>query len=442
MKKFNLGPQIWKYLISRFAGVFGSSMLSFALGLYVLRQTGSALGMGITLITGPLVSLVLTPFVGYVVDTMSHRKIVIVGQLASMLALLAFGIVISVWPEQYYIEIISLMVILQVTDNFFGTALQSSMISLFEGAELQRVNGLAQSLNATASFLAPIIGAVVYTLVSIGSFAFIELGFELIALAGVMMLNFDAQRVTNAEPETDVAAEQEEHESIWQNFKVGFGYIRTQKLLLFVISVSTLINFFFAAINVGQPFILVDSLRLSNGQYGMTESAFAIGMVLGGVLFSAMNLKKHFVLVSFKNIIIVSILLGIIGVPLLFNWSSNVNTIFYVAFNMLIGTILVFVNSPVGIYMQANIDPKFQGRVFSIMSTLSMLLMPIGTLFYGVLFDHLNGAVIFAVTGLILLLIVSTALVAVAKLKLIEQDEAQHAEIDKAEAVPSETAVN
>lgn len=39
-------------LVLKFAGTFGSSMLSFAIGLYILHRTGSALSMGVTMITG------------------------------------------------------------------------------------------------------------------------------------------------------------------------------------------------------------------------------------------------------------------------------------------------------------------------------------------------------------------------------------------------------
>ncbi|WP_125607217.1 hypothetical protein [Lapidilactobacillus bayanensis] len=58
--KNKIDQQLLKMLLLRFSGTFGSGMLDFAIGLYILKQTGSALSMGISLITGPLVSLVLT----------------------------------------------------------------------------------------------------------------------------------------------------------------------------------------------------------------------------------------------------------------------------------------------------------------------------------------------------------------------------------------------
>ncbi|WP_260289755.1 hypothetical protein [Pediococcus parvulus] len=49
-------------------------MFSFALGLFLLRKTGSAMNLGISILIGPLVSLVLLPVSGTIVDRFSHKK--------------------------------------------------------------------------------------------------------------------------------------------------------------------------------------------------------------------------------------------------------------------------------------------------------------------------------------------------------------------------------
>lgn len=57
--------------------------------------------------------------------------------------------------------------------------------------------------------------------------------------------------------------------------------------------------------------------------------------------------------------------------------------------------------------MQLNIDSSFQGRVFTIQSSLSMLMMPVGTIMYGYLFDHFNAGIIFLVSGIIVIIFIS-----------------------------------
>lgn len=263
----NLTPQTIKILILKFAGTFGSSMLSFAIGLYILHRTGSALSMGVTLVTGPVVSLLLTPFVGYVVDTMNHRRIMLSAQVVTSVVLVAFGLVFRVWPAQYYAELIALIIVLQVTDNFLSTTLTASLVQLFEGSELQRVNSLNQSITSLAAFLAPLIGAWLYTLVAIDTFAYVEVLFELTALVAILLLKF--RLVT--QPATP-----QPRESVLNNFKTGFAYVKNQKLILTIMISSAAVNFLFAAMNVGLPYLLIQTLKLSNQQYGWSIPALPL----------------------------------------------------------------------------------------------------------------------------------------------------------------------
>ncbi|AMV63011.1 permease of the major facilitator superfamily [Pediococcus damnosus] len=419
MNKFKLSAQTIKLLIIKFTGTFGSGMLSFAIGLYILHRTGSALGMGISLITGPLVSLILTPFVGFIVDTFNHRKIMIMAQITTSLGLLLFGFVFRLWPAQYYPELIGLIIILQITDNFLGTTLTASLVQLFDSDELQRVNSLNQSISSLASFLAPVVGAFVYTLVSIDSFAFIEIGFEVIALVTIAFLHF-SKPIPNSTPEIKKTGSSE---TVWQNFRTGFQYLRNQHLMSLLIVSAAAINFFFSALNVGQPYLLVTTLKLSNTQYGVTDSAFAVGMFLGGILLSLLKLKHHPIIISYLNIAFLSFILIATGVPEVLGWSSSLNTLYFIGLNVLNGGILVFINTPMSTYMQQLIPQHMQGRIFSLDSTISMLLMPVGTLIFGFLFDHVAALPVFLLTGIALLVFTISILTLMRKQKLLDLPE-------------------
>ncbi|WP_179396157.1 MFS transporter [Lacticaseibacillus absianus] len=401
-------PQMVKLLLSRFAGTFGSSMLAFAIGLYILRRTGSALGMGVTMITGPLVSLALTPFVGYAVDNWAHRRLMVCAQVGTTVGLIAFALAFALWPGAYYQELIALIIVLQIADNFFGTTLSASLVQLFEGDELQRVNALNQSLQSLAGFLAPVVGALVYTWVSIGQFALIEVGFELVALAGILALRFDVgPQATPVAPAAAAAPKP----TVWQNFVEGFRYLVGARLILLVFLTSAGINFFAAALNVGLPYMMIQTLHLSNNQYGWTEAAFAIGMFLGGLLLSQLTLRRHPILVSFTWLMVIGVFTFFYALPTLTGWSSGLNTTVYIVLNVLQGGSLVFINAPVGTFMQQQIPPAVQGRVFSLSGTVATLLMPLGTLLYGVLFDRVAALPILGVTALTMITLTTCSMV-------------------------------
>lgn len=408
-------PQLIRMLVLKFAGTFGSGMLSFAIGLYILHRTGSALSMGVSMLSGPLVALVMMPFVGYVVDTFAHRRVMILAQIATSIGLLLFGFSFQLWPQAYYPELIVLIIILQITDNFLSTTLTASLVQLFEGDELQRVNSLNQSITSLATFLAPLLGAFVYTLVPINVFAYIEIGFELVALVAILGLKFSA------------AAQAEEAEqtktSLWTNFKGGFQFLLHQKLLLVLTTSGAVINLVFAAINVGLPYLLIQTLKLSDRQYGFIDSGFAVGMFLGGLLLAAVKLKRHPVTVSFLNIALLSVIFMTTGLPPLLGFSKPVMTVIYFTQSLLNGAVIVFVNTPLNTFMQQIIPHKMQGRVFALDMAISTLLSPIGVVFFGGLFDHVPAAQIFLGAGAVLILITATFAGIIAQQQLLNRPE-------------------
>ncbi|WP_263853616.1 MFS transporter [Lapidilactobacillus bayanensis] len=362
-------------------------------------------------------------------------------QIAISLTLAVFAVIFHLFPAQYYPELIGLIIVLQMTDNFLSTTLTASLVELFPQHQLQQVNSLNQSISSVATFLAPILGSVIFSFVSLGNFALLEIFFELVALGMILLLHFDTnpngvqETTANSDPNATTEAETE-HVGIWQNFQAGFTFIWQQKLILVLMISSSALNFLFAAINVGEPFILVKVLRLSNSQYGLTESAFAVGMFLGGLLLSRLVLKKHPVVTSYLSLIIVGGLIMANALPLFFNGQAATRTIYYFLLNSILGGVLVFGNTPINTYMQQIIPPKMQGRFFSLSSTMSMILMPLGTLLYGALFDHFDARPLFIITGVIVVILSVGLLTVVTKRQLLPTINEEH--IDASETQLSE----
>ncbi len=95
MKKSNQELRnICLYVIGKTVSIFGSSIYSFALGLYVLQITGSALNFAITLILGTIPMIVMNPFAGVIADKVD-KKLVICMDLLNGCLLIAVYIVSS-----------------------------------------------------------------------------------------------------------------------------------------------------------------------------------------------------------------------------------------------------------------------------------------------------------------------------------------------------------
>lgn len=293
---------------------------------------------------------------------------------------------------------------LEITDCLLSTTIQSSLIQLFPSDELQKVNSLSQSITSLAEFLAPILGAMLYTMVNIVVFADLEIIFEVIALLGILVLKFDYKKTEKIVDE-EASEETANKTSIIGNFLDGFRYMLKQKLIFILTLSSGALNFFFASMNIGYPYLLVKTLKLSNVQYGMTDSAMAVGMILGGLILSKIHLRFNTIMFSYVALIVFSIIVSSVGLSTITNFKAQVITIIFIIINATNGCLLTFMNTPLDTFLQETVPPDMQGRVFNIDETLSTVLMPLGTMFFGVLFDHYNAVIIFFAAGAAMLLL-------------------------------------
>ena len=62
------------YTIGSLISHFGSAIYAFAIGLYVLKITGSSLSFATTLAFGVIPVILLSPFAGVIVDRFNRKK--------------------------------------------------------------------------------------------------------------------------------------------------------------------------------------------------------------------------------------------------------------------------------------------------------------------------------------------------------------------------------
>ena len=85
-------------------------------------------------------------------------------------------------------------------------------------------------------------------------------------------------------------------------------------------------------------------------------------------------------------------------------WTGLLSTGYFWIQNIVNGVLIVLINTPINTFMQQVIPHHLQGRVFSLDGTISQMLAPLGTLMFGVLFDHLAAPLLFGVTGIVLII--------------------------------------
>ncbi|WP_077617467.1 MFS transporter [Bacillus sinesaloumensis] len=390
---------LFTFTISKIISSFGAQVYAFAISFYILQLTGSATSFATNLICNLLPRALVAPLAGYAADKYSRKKIVIISQLVTTLAILGL-LVVSMTYGLSLLAIYTTTVVLSLATSFTGVTFTSSITGLVDEDRIQRAMSLNQISMSFAAVGSPAVGGLLYGTVSMEVFLGMYIAASVIAVIFESTMNFNLFSKRKAK---DV---EEQKETMWQSIKAGIGYLRTKQVLMTMIWISLIINFLFGAFEVGYSFILIEKLKLESQHFGFTQGAFAVGMLLFSIYFSVRKEVKFPFLVSKRGIIGMGVIMGSMSVPLIISLSYwSVFTYYFIAM-FTFGSMIIVVNTPIQVMMQKMIDDDFKGRVFSILETMAVALMPLGMIIFGYLYDVLPGQYILITSSVILIGIV------------------------------------
>lgn len=389
---------LFTFTISKIISSFGAQVYAFAISFYILQLTGSATSFATNLICNLLPRALVAPLAGYAADKYSRKKIVIISQLVTTLAIVGL-LVVSMTYGLSLLAIYTTTVILSIATSFTGVTFTSSVTGLVDEGRIQRAMSLNQISMSFAAIGSPAVGGLLYGTVSMELFLEMYIAASIIAVLLESTMNFNLFSKRKAKDE------QEQKETMWQSIKAGIGYLKTKQVLMTMIWISLIINFLFGAFEVGYSFILIEKLKLASQHFGFTQGAFAVGMLIFSIYFSIRKEVKFPFLVSKRGIIGLGVILGAMAVPLMISLSYwSVFTYYFVAM-FTFGSMIIVVNTPIQVMMQKMIDDDFKGRVFSILESMAVALMPLGMIIFGYLYDVLPGQYILIASAIALIVV-------------------------------------
>lgn len=391
---------LWTFTISKMISSFGAQVYAFAISFYILQMTGSASNFALNLICSILPRTLVAPFAGYAADRYSRKMIVIVAQIATTLAITGLLIVSLKADNLSLVAIYTTTVILSITSTFSSVTFSSSITGLVDEGRIQKAMSLNQMSISFAAIGSPALGGLLYGAVSMPVFLIMYLVASAIAVILESTMNF------NLFAKRKEMVEGAEKEPMLQSMKEGLRYLKNEPILKAIVWISLFINFLFGAYMVGYSFILIEKLKMASEHFGLTEGAFAVGMLLMSIYFTARNEVKYPLLLSKRSIVVMGILMGAVAAPLIISMSYSIAFGYYAILMFCLGSAMIITNTPMQVMMQKMIDDDYKGRVFSIIETMAMALMPLGTVIYGFLYDLLPAEGILIVSSLLLIVVV------------------------------------
>ena len=102
-----------------------------------------------------------------------------------------------------------------------------------------------------------------------------------------------------------------------------------------------------------------------------------------------------------------SVLLAGMGVPLIVCMSYDVVVGYFILLMFVFWISNVIVNTPIGVMMQKDVAEEYRGRVFGILESMAMAMMPLGYLLFGLLYDILPAQYIVGASSVCLIVLTS-----------------------------------
>ncbi len=360
---------IW---LGEFISILGSGLTSFALAVWIYRQTGQATPFALTILFGTLPRILLTPLAGSLADRGNRRRIMILADTGSALATLAIVLVL-VYGELQVWNIYLLALVGAAFAAFQEPAYTASISMLVPKENLARASGMIQMGQAIEMILSPILAGFLFVAIGLNGIILIDFITFFFAVGALLIVNIPQPRLEPVEAHRQA--------NFLRDAAYGWQYLRERAGLFGLLWYYALVNFL---LNLSGVLIGPLVLSFSNpGVYGPIQMVFGLGMLGGSILMSAWGGPKRRVY-------------AVIGFIALAGAGQVIGglrpNVFLIGLGLFLLTFCVpLASGPSQAIFQSKIEPSVQGRVFAMRILISRSMLPLAYLLAGPLADYVFG---------------------------------------------------
>jgi len=369
------------FLVSQIISLFGSSLVQCSISWQITLETQSGTMMTIALICGFLPMFLVAPFAGVWADRYNRKRLIIFSD--AMIAIATLGLGAAFWLGYRDIKLIfAIMVIRGLGQGIQSPAVGSVLPSLAAPEQLMRLNSINSAAQSAMMLVSPALAAALISVAPLEYIFLIDIATAVVAI--VILTAF----VKLKPREKDAVAEKV---SYFGDIKLGLKYLAGNKIVKLISIFSIVINLLSAPIAVLYALQVTRLFGADAWRLGVADTAFAVGMLAGGLLLTAWGGLKNKHSTASIGIIVVSVGTLFLGVVVSFP--------LFIAMMVLIGFAMPVTNTPSITMLQENTDPEYMGRMFSLLNMVSSLAMPLGLVVFGPLADVIGLGLLFVLTG-------------------------------------------
>ncbi len=368
--------------------LLGSNLVQFALVWWLTSTTGSATVLATASLAGVLPQVLIGPFAGALVDRWNRRLVMIVADALIALSTLVL-IVLYMLGQMEVWHIYVVMFWRSALGGFHWTAMQASTSLMVPHAQLARVAGLNQMLQGAMGIIAPPLGALLMTLLPLHLILSIDIVTASVAVLPLLFIGIPQPDRSHELAHPDAAPP-----SMLADMRAGLRYVRAWPGLLMILVLAMILNFVISPAFSLMPILVTKHFGGGALQLGTLESAWAIGIVVGGLVLGAWGGFKKRAITSMLGIMGMGI--GILGIA-----AAPANLFALAVAGMLFGGFMnPMANGPLFAMLQTIVAPEMQGRVMSLVGSGSAAMMPLSLLVAGPIADLVGVRVWYVAAGI------------------------------------------
>ena len=372
----------------QFLSILTSSIVNFAIVLWLSLETGSAEVLAFATMAALLPQSVLGLFTGIFIDRWKRKRVMIMAD--SFIAFCTLILAVLFYFDLAKISHIYVLLALRsVGSAFHMPAMQASVPLLAPKSELMRIAGINQVIQSVCNIAGPALAGLFITMMKMTNIL-------LLAVAGAAFACLSLCFVFIPDPSHE---ERNSELHLWREAKEAIMEVRNQYGLSWLFLLSILATFVIMPVSVLFPLMTLNHFAGNAFQVSLVEVSWGGGALLAGAL---LGLKKY----RWNEILLINGMYIALGLTFLFSGLLPVSGFIWFAVLTALGGVcgsLYFATFTTVI--QSRIDPGVMGRVFSFYMSFSMLPSMIGLLSTGFLADSIGLGNTFIISGGFLCLI-------------------------------------
>ena len=385
----NWAPRFFTIWGGQALSLFGSSLVQFALVWYLTKETGSATVLALASLAAMLPQVLLGPFAGVLVDRWNRRLIMIFADAAIALTTLVLAVLFALGEVQIW-QIYLAMAIRSVGAAFHYPAMSASTTLMVPNEHLARIGGLNQTLQGLMGIVAPPAGALLVSVFPTQAVLMVDVVTALIGITPLLFFSIPQPQRHTAEAGSPAAAP-----SFWQDAREGLSFMTSWPGLMAVALMAMMINFLLTPTSSLMPLLITEHFERGALAFGLTDTFWGVGMILGGVVLSVWGGFKRKIATSMMGITGIGVGVLLVGLA-----PANLFPL-ALAGMFLAGIMVVFANGPLHALLQTVVPAEIQGRVLSLIGSAAMAMSPISLLIAGPVSDKIGIQTWYLVSGVL-----------------------------------------